>query len=87
MSLLDDFAEYQSTVRRRESSGGAPEASGEFVDGRKDDRISGLGAGMTADVDGYITTTLDAEDAPIFSLDTVQFQVPNKIISLTVSND
>ncbi|KAJ1857436.1 tethering complex subunit, partial [Coemansia sp. RSA 2703] len=37
--------------------------------------------------DGYITTTLDATDAPIFSLDTVQFQVPNKIIALAVSND
>ncbi|KAJ2403201.1 tethering complex subunit [Coemansia sp. RSA 2559] len=87
MSLLDDFAEYESSARRRESNSGATEASNEFANGHKDDRISGFAAGMTADVDGYITTTLEAENAPIFSLDTVQFQVPNKIISLTVSND
>ncbi|KAJ2676350.1 tethering complex subunit [Coemansia sp. RSA 1085] len=48
----------------------------------------GLALGINGlDADGYITTTLEAEDAPIFSLDTVQFQVPNKIISLAVAND
>ncbi|KAJ2548447.1 tethering complex subunit [Coemansia sp. RSA 1933] len=88
MSLLDDFAEYESSsARRRESTSGLADTSNEFATGHKDDGLSGFGAGMTADVDGYITTTLEAENAPIFSLDTVQFQVPNKIISLTVSND
>ncbi|KAJ2732293.1 tethering complex subunit [Coemansia sp. BCRC 34962] len=81
MSLLDDYAEYQSTSVQRFNDV-AQGSSGSF---------SGIAtAGVSAvasDADGYITTTLDAEDAPIFSLDTVQFQVPNRIISLSVSND
>ncbi|KAJ1990288.1 tethering complex subunit [Coemansia sp. RSA 1358] len=90
MSLLDDYAEYESTARRQDGTNNSNTAgaSGEFVGSHRDDpTTSSLAAGITTDVDGYITTTLEAEDAPIFSLDTVQFQVPNKIISLTVSND
>ncbi|KAJ2792463.1 tethering complex subunit [Coemansia linderi] len=80
MSLLDDYAEYQSTSVHRFNDA-AQGSSGSFT---------GIANGVSAvasDADGFITTTLDAEDAPIFSLDTVQFQVPNKIISLSVSND
>ncbi|KAJ2880752.1 tethering complex subunit, partial [Coemansia aciculifera] len=79
MSLLDDYAEYQSSSAKR---------SNDVVRGPNSDSFAGNAAATAAAAsDGFITTTLDAEDAPIFSLDTVQFQVPNKIISLTVSND
>ncbi|KAJ2156485.1 tethering complex subunit [Coemansia sp. RSA 552] len=81
MSLLDDYAEYESSFRRQSaaagsSAAGAVPAEGQFV------------ANGAGEMDGgYVTTKLDLEDAPIFSLDTVQFQVPNKIISLAVAND
>ncbi|KAJ2802253.1 tethering complex subunit [Coemansia guatemalensis] len=84
MSLLEDYAEYEATYQRQHNrtngtvTDAAPQALGSAQDG-----VNAAGTEM----DGYITTTLDVEDAPIFSLDTVQFQVPNKIISLAVSND
>ncbi|KAJ2033939.1 tethering complex subunit [Coemansia sp. S3946] len=81
MSLLDDYAEYQSSsVHRNSDVAQGPNSS------FSGNGTSGVG-GLASDTDGFITTTLEAEDAPIFSLDTVQFQVPNKIISLSVSND
>ncbi|KAJ2643398.1 tethering complex subunit [Coemansia sp. RSA 1694] len=83
MSLLDDYAEYQSSSVHR---GNDVVAQGPSLNSLSGNATSGVGA-MAADSDGFITTTLDAEDAPVFSLDTVQFQVPNKIISLSVSND
>ncbi|KAJ2009069.1 tethering complex subunit [Coemansia thaxteri] len=87
MSLLEDYAEYQSTARHGGGGGQVQPASGSpFAGPRPDNLAFGTGGLASAD-DGFITTTLAAEDAPIFSLDTVQFQVPNKIISLTVSND
>ncbi|KAJ2747928.1 tethering complex subunit [Coemansia sp. BCRC 34301] len=82
MSLLDDYAEYQSSTVHHGNDVSLGPGSGSF----SGNMPSGVGA-IAADSNGFITTTLDAEDAPIFSLDTVQFQVPNKIISLTVSND
>ncbi|KAJ2852504.1 tethering complex subunit [Coemansia brasiliensis] len=84
-SLPDDYAEYESTVRQQQQQpNGSLPASNAYSNRQQD----GLALGINGlDADGYITTTLDAEDAPIFSLDTVQFQVPNRIISLAVAND
>ncbi|KAJ2781634.1 tethering complex subunit [Coemansia interrupta] len=82
MSLLDDFAEYQSRTAHHSAAATTTAIAS-----------AGLGssqaqpADLAVQDDGYITTTLDTTDAPIFSLDTVQFQVPNKIIALAVSND
>ncbi|KAJ1802442.1 tethering complex subunit, partial [Coemansia sp. RSA 2599] len=92
MSLLEDFAEYESASRRHGSGSGnvgrVPAAApSSFPSTRQSEFVASAADALGVDVDGYITTTLDAEDAPIFSLDTVQFQVPNKIISLAVSND
>ncbi|KAJ2780718.1 tethering complex subunit [Coemansia javaensis] len=75
MSLLEDYAEYESSAQRL---AGAPAAAANPL---------GESRANALDVDGYITTTLDAEDAPIFSLDRVQFQVPSRVIALAVAND
>ncbi|KAJ2823779.1 hypothetical protein FBU31_004177, partial [Coemansia sp. 'formosensis'] len=64
MSLLDDYAEYQSTSVHRNSD--VAQGSNISFTGNA---TSGVGA-VGSDADGFITTTLDAEDAPIFSLDT-----------------
>ncbi|KAJ2617198.1 tethering complex subunit [Coemansia sp. RSA 1365] len=78
-----DYAEYEATYQRQHTTNvtltnAAASATTSAQDGMN---------AIASEMDGYITTTLDVEDAPIFSLDTVQFQVPNKIISLAVSND
>ncbi|KAJ2355403.1 tethering complex subunit [Coemansia sp. RSA 2618] len=87
MSLLDDFAEYQSTVQQQQQNGTRASVPA-FAKQQQQQPQDGLALGINElGSDGYIATTLEAEDAPVFSLDTVQFQVPNKIISLAVSND
>ncbi|KAJ2182193.1 tethering complex subunit [Coemansia sp. RSA 551] len=83
MSLLDDYADYQSSAQHHQQNG-AQSSAAAFSSQPQD----GLALDVNEfDTDGYIATTLEAEDAPVFSLDTVQFRVPNKIISLAVSND
>ncbi|PIA13753.1 hypothetical protein COEREDRAFT_11032 [Coemansia reversa NRRL 1564] len=84
MSLLEDYAEYEATYQRQYNNTNATitDTAAPATASARD----GMNA-IASEMDGYITTTLDVEDAPIFSLDTVQFQVPNKIISLAVSND
>ncbi|KAJ1894917.1 tethering complex subunit, partial [Kickxella alabastrina] len=86
MSLLDDYAEYESAARRH-SGDMAGAVSSSYASTRQGELAASGANALTSDVDGYIATTLETEDVPIFSLDTVQFQVPNKIISLAVSND
>ncbi|KAI7829251.1 Pep3/Vps18/deep orange family-domain-containing protein [Kickxella alabastrina] len=86
MSLLDDYAEYESAARRH-SGDMAGVVSSSYASTRQGELATSGANALTSDVDGYIATTLETEDVPIFSLDTVQFQVPNKIISLAVSND
>ncbi|KAJ1964457.1 tethering complex subunit [Dipsacomyces acuminosporus] len=83
MSLFDDYAEYESASLQHPDH---LAAAGSFAGGSLDDAISPANP-LGSDVAGYVTTTLEAEDAPIFSLDRVQFQVPNQIISLAVAND
>ncbi|KAJ1726507.1 tethering complex subunit, partial [Coemansia biformis] len=87
MSLLEDYAHYESSAQRQAASSVATAAVA-GANSAPDGRPNGLSAlGADVDVDGYVTTTLDAEDSPIFSLDQVQFQVPSRIIALAVAND
>ncbi|KAJ1938759.1 tethering complex subunit, partial [Linderina pennispora] len=72
MSLLDDYAEYELGADHHQQL-----AHSDFD---SDDVVADPLA-----TDGYVTTTL--EDAPIFSLDRVQFQVPNQVIAMAVAND
>ncbi|KAJ2719561.1 tethering complex subunit [Coemansia sp. Benny D115] len=81
MSLLEDYADYESASRRQ-----APDSlRGELAQSSSNPPNTDNYLGSVPS--GYIATTLETEDAPIFALDTVQFQVPNKIISLAVAND